>query len=343
MYDRQDNQGQVYLDPSQYGSSHEYEDRRQSSNRRLCLGLTACGVLSVACVVVCCVGAIAFALLSADEVVWFPDEDTQIARETVPQQLDSAGNPVPVSLELDSDGSVRLGFIGPRDDVPSNTLLQGIFEYNVDGLQPTITDDFDRDEQTVTLEPSGGNVLVIGTSINNWTVNVAREAPLFLDIDSNGVNLDFIGESANVRELVVDGGFDPVRLNLEGEFPQLARIEIDTSDAIVLLVGAGTTFPMLDEIIADTFDGDTTLDLRRATWTGANNVTIKIDSSNGSVELTLPEGVQYDIRADTSDGTITVDGQREGGQFMDTRTTGVTPRFIVEIEAGNGDVQILTQ
>ena len=149
---------------------------KPSSNRGMCaiISMAAVGVMLL-CVVCCCV-FFAFAL-ATNEVVWFPDAETQTYVEQV--NPDNATEVRVIVDAFDAELSV--------DNSSSDSFFVGTFVTNIEQYVPTI--DYSERGQIGDLSVTqNSEVIVVGESTNEWNLSFepSRALDLTLDLNSGG-------------------------------------------------------------------------------------------------------------------------------------------------------------
>lgn len=291
----------------------------------LCLGSVTL------CICLCCFAFLGTAIFTADEVAFFPSaDDTVTIRETIPQ----ADTGQPARVLVNTNGDVR---VGVADDTPAGTLLAGNFRVNVEGYRPDISDEIVNGRQEVRIDRQSDSVFVIGEAINEWTIDFAPSPPFVLDIGANGTELDFT-TGTGITELNIESSAGAVRVMLAGDYPNLQRIDLDSSSGDVRLeLDIETTLPALREINADTSSGAVYLDLR-GSWRDDANV--DVDASSGDIDIFLPATVGVDIDASTNSGAVRFNGDDQGEDFSRRNVVEAAPTLRLRIDTNSGDVTI---
>lgn len=110
----------------------------------------------------------------------------------------------------------------------------------------------------------------------------------------------------------------------------IGDLDVDFGDASVaqasLEVEAGT--------------GDVTVDAKRSTWTGSNE--LDIEAGTGDVTIYLPRGVGLRVEVESGIGDIDVRGlDRDGDEYANSLASSSDDVLEVDIEVGTGDVTVI--
>lgn len=191
---------------------------------------------------------------------------------------------------------------------------------------------------TVKDDPSDDGPITIGSS-GHAEGDLALTVPedLVLDLKAHATNGAIEVSGLDTDELTIDTTNAKVRVSdVTAEV-----LSVDTTNGDIDVEASGTR-----EVVLDTTNAQIT-----ATITPADDGTIEVDTTNGAVDLRVPEDGQhgYDATADTTNGQITIelqdgetsyDEDREDARF---RTNGYDGRGIqtqITMDSTNGDMTL---
>ena len=163
-------------------------------------------------------------------------------------------------------------------------------------------------------------------------VEMTGKAPRGADMDLEVCLSTELPVSVDATSTVGDIGMDlsGVQVCGLGVTAGIGELEVDFGDASVAQASI--------EVEAGT--GDVTVDAKRSTWTGTNE--LQIEAGTGDVTVYLPRGVGLRVEAKSGIGHIDVRGlDRDGDEYANSLASSSDDVLEVVIEVGTGDVTVI--